>query len=363
MRNIVAATTAMFLLTSGAGAIAATTSCTTIAACLMGINTSAGYAVEGVSKANDAVVGLTTLNSTSASTGKAGVAGYDGSTNKTSYNSGVYGTSAYGYGVQGKSTSGLGVQGFSTSGAGVSGTSSSASGVSAYSFTGAGLFAVSPFGNGVIGNVDDGYGVYGESAYGAAVGALSYHPEGVAIQATSIYGDVFDGQNGSAKVAVIDNSGDLTLAGTLMANSTPNFRTTDSTGAHVVTYGDRSTSATLNDVGEASLTNGSAYVRLDPEFARTISQRSKYLVFITPEGDSHGLYTSTMTSQGFAVHENGGGRSALAFAYRIVARPLDDEKQLRLPSANIVPYQLGKLRSNLKLPSISKITGIPSAAR
>jgi hypothetical protein len=45
------------------------------------------------------------------------------------------------------------------------------------------------------------------------------------------------------------------------------------------------------------------------------------MVFITPEGDSRGVYVTAKTSLGFTVRENQGGQSTLAFSYRIVAKP------------------------------------------
>jgi hypothetical protein len=52
-------------------------------------------------------------------------------------------------------------------------------------------------------------------------------------------------------------------------------------------------------------------------------------VFITPEGDSNGLYVSAKSPAGFAVRESRAGRSTLAFQYRILARPRgDDSKRL-----------------------------------
>ena len=76
-------------------------------------------------------------------------------------------------------------------------------------------------------------------------------------------------------------------------------------------------------MGEATLVRGEAYVALDSTFAAAIDPRSKYLVFLTPEGDSHGLFIAAQSGRGFAVHENGGARSTLAFNYRIVAKPYD----------------------------------------
>jgi hypothetical protein len=52
-----------------------------------------------------------------------------------------------------------------------------------------------------------------------------------------------------------------------------------------------------------------------------MDQRAAYMVTITPEGDSRGLYVTAKTSIGFEVHENQGGKSTLAFSYRIVGKP------------------------------------------
>jgi hypothetical protein len=55
-----------------------------------------------------------------------------------------------------------------------------------------------------------------------------------------------------------------------------------------------------------------------------MDNRAAYMVFITPEGDSNGLYVVNKTAAGFEVHENRAGRSTLAFSYRIVAKPFGE---------------------------------------
>ena len=97
-----------------------------------------------------------------------------------------------------------------------------------------------------------------------------------------------------------------------------------STGTDVRTYAGRQSLPTIEDFGEATLQNGRAYVRLDPAFARTIATTQPYLLFITSEGESRGLYAANRTLAGFEVHEMGGGHSSVAFDYRIVAKPLAD---------------------------------------
>jgi hypothetical protein len=90
----------------------------------------------------------------------------------------------------------------------------------------------------------------------------------------------------------------------------------------------------MDDFGEAQLVSGRAVVRLSADFANVVDQKANYLVFITPEGDSRGLYVTDKTRAGFTVRENEGGRATLAFSYRIVAKPFGVDKP-RLPMESI----------------------------
>jgi hypothetical protein len=101
---------------------AATTPCSTVAACVMGTNTksgvgvggtsSSGFGISGISKSSHGfngtsassfgVVGMTTENASTPNTARAGVYGEDESTNKGIYNSGVAGLSLYGIGTLGE---------------------------------------------------------------------------------------------------------------------------------------------------------------------------------------------------------------------------------------------------------------------
>jgi hypothetical protein len=75
----------------------------------------------------------------------------------------------------------------------------------------------------------------------------------------------------------------------------------------------------FEDFGAGQLADGAATVSLDPTFAETVNGAVDYHVFLTPEGDCRGLYISSKTASGFEVRELGGGRSTVAFDYRIVA--------------------------------------------
>ena len=105
---------------------------------------------------------------------------------------------------------------------------------------------------------------------------------------------------------------------------------TASPGRAVVTYAQTASQPSVEDFGEAKLVGGQAYVRIGSDFANVIDQSASYLVVITPEGPSRGLYVTQKTPAGFTVMENPGGHSTLAFSYRIVARPFG-AREPRLP--------------------------------
>jgi hypothetical protein len=65
-------------------------------------------------------------------------------------------------------------------------------------------------------------------------------------------------------------------------------------------------------------------VELDSEFAPMV-RTDDYHVFLTPEGDTQGLFVSARTPDGFEVRELQGGTSTLTFSYRVVAKRGDIE--------------------------------------
>jgi hypothetical protein len=135
--------------------------------------------------------------------------------------------------------------------------------------------------------------------------------------------DIFEAE-GTSGSAYIDYNGNETLSGTLTTSGGTYVRTSGSNGAAMLEYTGRTTAPQVEDVGEAQLTNGRAYVAIDARLAQTIDRRVGYHVFVTPEGDCNGLYVTQKTPAGFAVRELRGGRASLAFEYRIVAKPVDE---------------------------------------
>jgi hypothetical protein len=88
----------------------------------------------------------------------------------------------------------------------------------------------------------------------------------------------------------------------------------------VKTYGVQSAENWIEDFGSGQLTAGSSHISLEPNFAATVNTAAEYHVFLTPRGDSEGLYVAHAGPDGFDVKESRGGHSTLAFDYRIVAK-------------------------------------------
>jgi len=117
-------------------------------------------------------------------------------------------------------------------------------------------------------------------------------------------------------------NGDLTCTGQVKT-----LATTGSGARTVETYSMQSPENWMEDFGSATLQNGRAFVSIDAAFAETVSGGADYHVFLTPRGDSKGLYVTNTTATGFEVRESGGGTSTLGFDYRIVAKRRGFESQ------------------------------------
>jgi len=127
-----------------------------------------------------------------------------------------------------------------------------------------------------------------------------------------------NGQN----MCFMEENGNLTCAGTI---SGATLRTTaEVDGDARALYGVQSPQAWLEDFGTAQLRDGVAFVKLETLFAKATQVDGNYHVFLTPLGDTQGLYVARKTPTGFEVREQGGGTADLAFDYRIVAQPAGD---------------------------------------
>lgn len=279
--------------TGSAGAFTASNFSTSVDA-LTATTNGTGAGVNGSSLGGDGVVGFANSPSSSFTNG----VGVRGRVN-----------SIFGTGVEGDGgSSGIGVFGQGDTGVDAAGG-------------GTGVFATA----GSSGDGVQSQGYFGVRAFAAGLNSSSYFAD------CDTQGFVFIAQNGGGHVMSIDCAGNAIFKGTVTQNGNPKAITHGSDGRAVVAYAPRVSRPTMEDVGEAQLVGGQAYVRLDPAFAHTVDAGAGYLVFITPNGESHGLYTTQKSPSGFLVRENAGGRSTIAFDYRIVAKPYDSNAA-RLPA-------------------------------
>jgi hypothetical protein len=248
---------------------------------------------------------------------------------------GVVGTSSNWPGVLGWSTHLNGVTGVSYDGdAGVVGAGGQARGVvgvsSSYTFSGvegfcgeegptvdpvtvAGVLGSSDAQHGVIGTSNAGFGVYGFSSQAAGVFGQTSNP--------AAYAGVF--------------LGNVRVRGTLTA-TVKHGVVPFPDGTQRVLHCMESPEHWFEDFGAAKLKSGRAVVKLDADFAKVVNT-GDYRVFVTPEGDCHGLYVRGKRAASFEVRELMGGKSNIAFCYRIVGRRKDIRGHRRFAKVDPLP--------------------------
>jgi hypothetical protein len=162
---------------------------------------------------------------------------------------------------------------------------------------------------GVVGTSDDAIGV-GAHTNGNAAAALYVQND-----TTDTSALLFDAIGGSVfGECFINVSGDLHCTGSI----TPVMAVKQ--GARkAALYAMASPENWFEDFGSGHLSNGSATIALDPEFAETVNTGVEYHVFLTSNGECKGLYVSQKGPASFEVRESNGGSSSIGFDYRIVA--------------------------------------------
>jgi hypothetical protein len=292
--------------------------------------------VAGLSISNSGIVGT----SQTPAPGAAGMFGTTGTGHSTTY--GTYGPSLVA-GVWGDTTGNPN----SGSAAGVIGTAddadaatffnnSSGSAATVYAENlgvGDGVYGVADgSGRGVSGIADNGefsQGIYGEAGDGYAGWFQTIEVSGPVDNNTTLtasnytddtttyvfqtYGDPAGGQ--ASFDCLIDMVANLTCDGTI-----GNDVKINDGSRSVKTYSLQSAGNWFEDAGSAELVRGAAHVDLERVFGATVNTGVEYHVFLTPDGDSKGLYVSAKSAGGFDVRESGGGTSSIAFEYRIMAK-------------------------------------------
>jgi hypothetical protein len=230
---------------------------------------------------------------------------------------GVSGDSEVGTGVAGGSDSGNGVFGVSARRNGVEGQSSSSMASGVYGENDGGGFGTAGRSSGgvtsagVLGdNTGFGAGVLGISASGYA-GVFLGTPAGGATPATA---------GGLRVVGNIDKSGGD------FCEALPH-----PDGSLRRMYAQMGADSWCEDVGRVQMKSGTSRVELDPDFVAVLGIAGDgYHVFLTPEGDSNGLFVSRRTPTEFEVREQGGGDSDLMFSYRVMARRSNPPRRLAI---------------------------------
>jgi hypothetical protein len=375
MRNLRPLTIAsgFSLLFLGGVADAASTTCSTSVVCAEYINSSSGVAIHGEANSGIGIRGTSNGSTGFYGASRSGSTFFPGVEGESLNNTGddaagafglvaanggtppAYGVLAYGsaFGVYADTSGpGNGTNKLPTS-IGVAGVDS---GGKDGTDTNAGVYGQSTHGTGVLGLANQtsavGYpfgarpvGVYGDgeedqtSAGGfGVVGASATYP--IAAYNRTNGGSILLATQTDLIAALhflVDYSGNINAA-SLTTTKGSYARTTGVSGTARTLYANHTTSPSTEDFGEGQLVNGHGYVRLDPALADVIDNRNAYHVFLTPEGDSKGLYVTGKTPAGFMVRESGGGRSTLPFEYRILAKPAD-ENGARLALAPPLPHE------------------------
>lgn len=368
-------------------------SCGSASACLTWTNSGTGQGIAGTSSKGAGLFGATKSNTTTFP-GPAGVFGSDtsstgfkdfgvrglsvrgiGTAGQSSLGNGVFGKSGSNNGVLGQSSTSSGVLGtgaFGTAGFGSiggafgAGSSASSYGVEgennssgtsdafvAYGLggrlfrgydqgTNTNVFIIDNAGNvtanggasiggGITSSLAGSFGA-SETGFGGVVGS-NFSGAVSAVYANGFGNNLFLGNNSAGHIVFyVDDGGNIITSGLIFTAggcSTGCIRQGGSE-EQVVSYAPRVSQPTMEDFGEAQLVGGEARVKLDASYSAVIDRNASYLVFVTPEGDCRGLYVTDRSSAGFTVRELQGGRSTLAFSYRIVARPFG-RRMARLP--------------------------------
>jgi hypothetical protein len=178
----------------------------------------------------------------------------------------------------------------------------------------AGVVGTSSERHGVIGTSNANTGVFGYSSGNVGVTGVTSNP--------ASYAGIF--------------KGNVIVLGDLRATGQKPAVVPFPDGSHRALYCMESPELWFEDFGSAKLSRGRAIVKLDANFAKVI-KRGDYRVFLTPEGDCHGLYVRSKKSDSFVVRELTGGKSSVAFSYRIVGRRKDIKQQRRFAKIDLPP--------------------------
>jgi hypothetical protein len=172
-----------------------------------------------------------------------------------------------------------------------------------------------------------GSGVYGRAANNpgnSSFGVAGHHFwSGTGVGAWSWSGRLFEGRSGDYPGGTlrfyISNAGDVYAKSYNIYVPASQF-TGATNNEYATLYALQSPEAWFEDFGTGTLSDGKASILVDQLFASAVDLNSNYHIFLTPLGNSNGLYVFNQTPNSFEVREANGGQANISFHYRIVAK-------------------------------------------
>jgi len=163
------------------------------------------------------------------------------------------------------------------------------------------------------------YGVYGSAAYATGAGLLP-------TQAANGIGGGFFGTFGALSHGTVIgqiNKGDLFASYNIgdVYTSGKNVEMVASENKMVPAYATTSTEAIVYKKGTIQLTNGTAYVAFDENYAALLGEAP--VVTSSPMGECNGIYVTNVTKNGFTVKELNGGTSTVEISWIAAGNRVD----------------------------------------
>ena len=114
----------------------------------------------------------------------------------------------------------------------------------------------------------------------------------------------------------------------------------DTNSKPVIMFAPEAPEVFFQDYGTGRLTNGVAYIKIDPTFANNIrvDKNHPLKVFVQLEGDCNGVFVTDKSANGFTVKELQGGNSNVPFTWTITANRADEVTTLKDGSPEISIY-------------------------
>lgn len=246
---------------------------------------------------------------------------------------------------------GVGVVGAAPSGTGVFGDSSAGSGVAGVTDTGSGVVGFSS-GNFTQGLLGQGQGATTHGVTGISIGAFGLSgtsTSGNGFVGVNQNGNTFAGQFiGHGLVQGDNNAPGIFVKGSMVATGAKPAAVPTSQGLTLL-YAVETPDVLFEDVGKARLVKGRTRVDLDPLFIETI-ETEEFWVFLTPRGDTRGLYVTSQDEKGFEIREQQGGQSDVEVDWRLMARRKGMDASRRLaPIENPIPAAIAALQPQFEL--------------